>query len=170
METDVRSVPDVHADAALQDMWAFRCRKNRQENLYGSCFGCGPENRSGLKIKSYWDGSECWCRWIASPEHCGVTGIVNGGLTATLIDCHSFWTALAATYEEGGRGLGEGDPLQFLTGSLQVKYLHPVAVGAELELRAHIVKSGGRSRIVACAVFVGGKECARGEVTVVRIT
>ena len=98
-----------------------------------------------------------------------VTGIMNGGLTATLIDCHSFWTALAATYQEEGRGFGEGTPFEFLTGSLQVRYLHPIAVGVELELRARIAKSGSRSRVVACSVFVDRKECARAEVTVVRI-
>jgi acyl-CoA thioesterase FadM len=94
---------------------------------------------------------------------------MNGGLTATLIDCHSFWTALAAAYQEEGRGFGEGAPFQFLTGSLQVRYLHPIAVGAELELRAHIAKSGSRSRVVACSVFAAQRECARAEVTVVRI-
>jgi acyl-coenzyme A thioesterase PaaI-like protein len=164
----------THAEGAsmtaLQDLWALHCQEEgRTENEYGACFGCGPENRSGLKIKSFWNGSQCRCRWMAAPEHCGVTGIMNGGLTATLIDCHSFWTALAATYQEEGRGFGEGAPFQFLTGSLQVRYLHPIPVGAELELRAHIAKSGSRSRVVACSVFVAQQECARAEVTVVRI-
>lgn len=170
MEPDFVPVPDVHpTDMALQDLWALHCRENRTKNDYGSCFGCGPENRSGLRIKSYWNGSECRCRWIAAPEHCGVIGIMNGGLTATIIDCHSFWTALAATYQEEGRAFGEGSPFQFLTGSLQVRYLHPIVVGEELELRARIARSGSRSRVVACSVFLDQMECARAEVTVVRI-
>ncbi len=90
---------------SLQEVWT--------SNDYSSCFGCGPENTHGLKMQSFWNGKKGICWWRAEPQHKGIKGLFNGGIIATLIDCHSFWTGLAAlcqreekgcTNENGNRG------------------------------------------------------------------
>jgi len=145
----------------LQELWA--------SNDYSGCFGCGEENTHGLRIKSFWDGREGVCRWKADPYHKGITGILNGGIIATLIDCHSFWTGLAALCEREGIPFGKGEPMKMVTGAMTVTYFQPIPVDVEIELKAHLTKIGKRSREVVCLVNVDGKEYARGDVTLVLV-
>ena len=152
---------------ALQDVWASLYRDTLPECDYSLCFGCGPDNSEGLRIKSFWNGEECVCMWHSDSHHHGIKGVLNGGIIATLVDCHSFWTALAAFYHSQGRKFGEGNPVRMVSGALSLKYLHPIPGNAALELRAHLAKAGNRSRLVTCSVIVNGNECVQGEVTLV---
>jgi len=149
------------SEKSLQEIWKAKD--------YCCCFGCGPENIYGLKIRSFWNGKEGVCRWQAKPYHNGIQGILNGGIIATLIDCHSFWTGLAAMYQDQGISFGKGELIKMVTGSITVRYLRPIPVEAEVELKARLIKIGGRSRVVACSVNVAGKEHAQGEVTLVLV-
>src|SRR5262249_45623012 len=57
------------------------------------CFGCGPANASGLRIKSFpADDGGLVATWRASAAQEAFPGFVNGGVIATLLDCHSNWT------------------------------------------------------------------------------
>jgi len=83
---------------ALQDVWPL-----------ATCYGCGPANAQGLQIKSYWskDGSEVVCSFQPRPEqNAGFPNVMYGGLAASLIDCHSIWTAIASTYRDEDRDHG----------------------------------------------------------------
>jgi acyl-coenzyme A thioesterase PaaI-like protein len=63
----------------------------------GRCFGCGPANELGLRIRSHEAGDGTVVTdWQPRPEHEAFDGFVNGGILGTLIDCHSNWTAIAA--------------------------------------------------------------------------
>jgi hypothetical protein len=76
----------------------------------GTCFGCGPVNPHGLRIKSFWsdDGKFVIATFQPRPElNAGIPNVLYGGTVASLIDCHSNWTAIAATYRMEGR-----DPLK----------------------------------------------------------
>ena len=152
-----------------QDIWAVALKEKGLENDYKDCFGCGPENLKGLQIKSFWDGKQAICRWKAEPHHNGAKGILNGGIIASLIDCHSFWTALAATYHNERRQFGDGKPIKMVTASISVRYIHPIMIDSEVELKAHLAKVGNRSKVVLCSVYADGKECAQGEVTLVHL-
>jgi hypothetical protein len=57
------------------------------------CFGCGPANDKGLRIKSYVSGGEVVCEWRPERHHEAWDGVVNGGIIGALFDCHSNWTA-----------------------------------------------------------------------------
>jgi acyl-coenzyme A thioesterase PaaI-like protein len=62
----------------------------------GRCFGCGPANDDGLRIRSYRSGDDpeqLVAEWQPSPRHEAFEGVVNGGIIGTLLDCHSNWTA-----------------------------------------------------------------------------
>lgn len=57
------------------------------------CFGCGPANKKGLQIKSYFEGDETFCQWTPAPHYEAFPGVLNGGIIGALLDCHSNWTA-----------------------------------------------------------------------------
>lgn len=134
------------------------------------CYGCGADNERGLKIKSYWEGDEAVCRWKPESFHSsGPADSLNGGVAATLIDCHSVYTAIATAYRLGGREMGEGDDLDYATAKLTVTYLKRTPMNTELELRSKVVKKGNRSMVVETSLFANGKECVKGEVVAVRM-
>src|SRR5436305_14929346 len=60
-----------------------------------ACFGCGPANEKGLRIRSFpaADGEEFVCDWKPEPHHEAYPGVLNGGIVGALLDCHSNWAA-----------------------------------------------------------------------------
>ncbi len=169
-----------------------------QEQLAGlgfeHCWGCGVANEHGLRLKSYWnsagggeadlattgrganegegevEGDEAICIWQPQPYHIAAPGIVNGGILATLIDCHSAATACADAYRRAGRAIQPGgEPLVYLTAQLDVRYLRPTPADGPLTLRARVVERDERRTTVECSVMgASGVESARGTVVCAR--
>ena len=134
------------------------------------CHGCGADNEKGLKIKSYWDGEEAVCTWQPRPNHCGGSrDIVNGGIIASLIDCHSLNLAIAHAYKDEGRPIGSAPRISYVTADLSVSYLRPTPIDRPLKLRARITKLEGRKAWVSCTLSVDGQVCATGEVLGMRV-
>ena len=50
---------------------------------------------------------------------------------------------------------------------MNIEFLKPAPINAEIVLRAKLVKKGTKSRTVLCSLYSGDKECVRGEVTLV---
>lgn len=134
------------------------------------CFGCGPHNEHGLRIKSYWDGEESVCTFLPEPFHtAGPPQFLNGGITATIVDCHCVCTAIAHAYRTERRAIGSNPHIWCVTASLDVRYLRPVPIDGPVDLRAKILESDGRKTKVGCNVFSKGGECARAEVVAIRV-
>ena len=57
------------------------------------CFGCGPANAKGLRIRSFADGDRVVLEWQPQSYHEAFDGVVNGGIIGNLFDCHPNWTA-----------------------------------------------------------------------------
>lgn len=127
-----------------------------------SCFGCGGENPHGLQIKSHWEGEEAVCRWTPRPHHVAAPGVLNGGIIATIIDCHSACTATAAGYRAAGREIGSEPLLAYVTASLHVDYLQPTPMDGPVELRARVAEQGERRIVVDCDLIARGQTTARG--------
>ncbi len=146
--------------SALQDTWP-----------QATCYGCGPANEMGLRIKSYWseDGAEVVCRFSPRPEqNAGFPDVMYGGLVASLIDCHSIWTAIAWTYRAEGREHGSLPAISYVTGKLTVSFLKPTPLSRPVVLRAGVTDLQPRKALVSCAVYSGDIQTAAGEVTAVR--
>jgi acyl-coenzyme A thioesterase PaaI-like protein len=134
------------------------------------CHGCGADNEKGLQLKSYWDGDEAVATWKAQPHHCGGSkDIVNGGIIASLIDCHSLNLAIARAYRAEGRPIGSEPLIGYVTRQLSVSYLRPTPIGEPLQLQAHLTKIDGRKAWVSCTLNAGGQVCATGEVLGIRV-
>ncbi|HUP26994.1 MAG TPA: PaaI family thioesterase [Chloroflexia bacterium] len=147
---------------ALQDAWPD-----------ATCYGCGPANDKGLRIKSYWseDGSEVVCVFQPRAEYnAGFPNVMYGGLVASLIDCHSIWTAIAHTYRDEGRPHGSLPAISYVTGSLTVRYLKPTSLDMPVTLRARVTELHPKKSLVECALFSGDTKSAEGSVTAVRFS
>jgi len=133
------------------------------------CYGCGKHNVKGLQIQSYWDGDEAICEWQSKEHHHGWPTIMNGGIMATLIDCHSMCTAMAYAYKEEGRSL-DSDPIyRYATGSMNIKYLKPTSNEKPVRLVATVESSKGRKINVRCAFYSDGVKTAEADVVAIRV-
>jgi acyl-coenzyme A thioesterase PaaI-like protein len=138
---------------------------------HNHCWGCGTLNPKGLRIKSYAEGDGAVCRFQPLPEHmAGPTHVVNGGIIAAVIDCHTICTAIADAYRAAGRELGSEPLIWCVTASLRIDYLAPTPISAPMELHARVRESAGRKRVVECTVRSGGRECVRAEVVAVEVS
>ena len=134
------------------------------------CWGCGILNERGLQIKSTWSGDEAVCTWQPMDYHlAGPTHVLNGGIIATIIDCHSICTAIAAAHRAEGRAMNTEPSIWYATASLQVTYLKPTPIHEPVVLRARVKEMKGEKTIVTCSLFAMEEECARGEVVAVRV-
>lgn len=134
------------------------------------CWGCGPLNPDGLQIKSRWDGDEAVCTFRPSPAHmAGPPHVLNGGIIATVLDCHAVCTAIADGYRREGREIGTGEAIWYATGRLEVRYLRPTPLAAPVRLRARIVAREGRKTRLEVTLTSAGATCAEAEVLAVRV-
>jgi acyl-coenzyme A thioesterase PaaI-like protein len=146
-------------DKAFQDHYSDRM---------SHCYGCGRLNEQGLHIQSFWDGDEGVCRFTPRPHHTAIPGFVYGGLIASLIDCHSTGTAMAASYRAEHRELGSQPEIRYLTASLKVDYQRPTPIDGELEIRARVIELKGKKAVVESRLLASGQQCAVGLVVAVR--
>jgi acyl-coenzyme A thioesterase PaaI-like protein len=134
------------------------------------CYGCGTNNPDGLHIKTHWDGDFGVCRFTPWDAHTAFPGVVYGGLIASLIDCHSIGTAIAAFYHRAGRLPDDGgEVITCVTGNLNVSYRQPTPHGKEIVLQARITELSDKKAVVTCAVLADGIETASGETIAVRV-
>ena len=132
------------------------------------CYGCGINNESGLHIQTHWDGEIGHCTFVPRPEHTAFPGYVYGGLLASLIDCHSMGTAIAAMYDAENREPGTPE-ITCVTGNLNVSYKKPTPIGVELKLESRIKELTEKKAIVTTDVMANGVICVTGEVVAVRV-
>jgi acyl-coenzyme A thioesterase PaaI-like protein len=141
---------------AIQDMWPESA---------SFCWGCGRNNQHGLQLKSYWEDDETVATWTPKEFHTAFPGILNGGIIATIIDCHCVGTANAAAHRQSG----SMEHSFHVTASLSVKFLRPTPLDRPVTLRARVKKTQGRQTIVTCTLFSDGIECATGKVVAVSV-
>ena len=134
------------------------------------CYGCGPHNQGGLRIKSYWEGDESVCVYRPERHHsAGPPQFLNGGIIATLIDCHSVCSAIAHAYRMEKRPMGSAPHIWCATANLNVTYLRPTSLEIPVTLRARIAEFGPKKTLLECRLYSNSEECARGEVLAVRV-
>lgn len=121
-----------------------------EELLKGNtCFGCGPENPDGLRIRIFRDpGSASRLVGTYRPRatQTGFPQIVHGGLQFTALDCLAAWTVLIL------RNPGKMMPI---TRSAATRYLKPATVGAELALSSEVMGEAASPRdplLIRCAI------------------
>jgi acyl-coenzyme A thioesterase PaaI-like protein len=117
------------------------------------CFGCGPANDKGLRIKSHEEGDELVAEWRPEPHHQAFDGIVNGGILGALLDCHSNWTAAIHLMKKAGADT----PPCTVTADFHVTLKRPTPMDALLKLRAHVVQSSDDRAVIDATIEANGK-------------
>lgn len=120
------------------------------------CFGCGPANENGLRLKSFVDAGTVVADFSPWPEHDNGLGYLNGGIIATVLDCHS---AAVVTYEAHQRGWPPlpGAELPYVTAGLDVRYLRPAPLNETVRLVGEILEAGEDAMTAEVRVEWDGK-------------
>lgn len=116
------------------------------------CFGCGPANDKGLRIKSVVQGDVVVADWIPERHHEAFEGMLNGGILGALLDCHSNWTA--AWHLMTRRG-AEAPPCT-VTAEFHVKMKRPTPSKQPVHLEAKVVESSEDRATIEATLSSGG--------------
>ncbi len=121
----------------------------------GICFGCGPMNEKGLRIRSFADGDELIAEWRAESHHQAFPGVLNGGIIGALLDCHSNWAAAYFLMQRDGKT----EAPCTVTADFHVKLLRPTPSDALITLKARVVESSEDRATVEAELIADGKVC-----------
>jgi acyl-coenzyme A thioesterase PaaI-like protein len=127
-----------------------------------SCWGCGPANPEGLRIRSFPKNGDVVAEWKPQPKYEAFPGVLNGGIIGTLLDCHCNWTAAYHLMKSAGAD----HPPCTVTAEYSIKLLRPTPTNRPISLSAHVVddsaspaRTGDRATIEG-TLSAGGRVCA----------
>jgi acyl-coenzyme A thioesterase PaaI-like protein len=121
-----------------------------------SCWGCGPANRDGLRIRSFAKNGEVVAEWKPQSKYEAFPGVLNGGIIGTLLDCHCNWTAAYHLMKRAG----VDHPPCTVTAEYSIKLLRPTPTSTPISLSARIVDLSGERATIEGTLSAGGKVCA----------
>ena len=121
----------------------------------GICFGCGPANPKGLRIRSFPDAGDpdrLLCEWTPEAHHAAFEEILNGGIIGALFDCHSNWNAAWHLMRRDALA----SPPCTVTADFHVKLKQPTPLGAAVVLASRVTSSKGPKAVVEATLAAGG--------------
>ena len=108
----------------------------------GVCFGCGPKNEQGLRLKSFASEDAVVADWTPRKEHVAFANYGSGGIISVLMDCHGNWAAAYALMKAGGLSHPPGT----VTAEYTVRFLKPSPIEGKWQLKAWGTRvEGGRA-------------------------
>ncbi|HYJ48260.1 MAG TPA: PaaI family thioesterase [Pyrinomonadaceae bacterium] len=124
---------------------------------HNACFGCGPANEKGLRIRSFpVEGDEVVCEWQPETFHEAFPGMLNGGIIGTLMDCHSNWTA---AWHLMNRNHLDSPPCT-VTADYSIKLKRPTPTDRPVKLVARVVEANEDRAVVEAELIAHDKVCA----------
>jgi acyl-coenzyme A thioesterase PaaI-like protein len=137
-----------------------------QERLFSDlpCFGCGPSNEQGLRLRSYPADGHVTAHFQPWPEHDNGLGYLNGGIIGTVLDCHSAAAVMLEAEQRGWPPL-PGAALAYVTAGLDLRYRRPAPLAEPSELRAWVTRAGEDEMTAVAELWADGK--VRAEATAV---
>src|SRR5437870_9062414 len=121
-----------------------------------SCWGCGPANAEGLRIRSFPKGDEVVAEWLPQSKYEAFPGVLNGGIIGTLLDCHCNWTAAWHLMNNAGAD----HPPCTATADCAIKLLPPTPSNGPVLLSPKGVASTGDRATVPATLSANDKACA----------
>lgn len=117
------------------------------------CFGCGPANEKGLRIRSFEEGDALVCEWSPESHHLAFDHILNGGICGALLDCHSNWAATILLMKQSGADT----PPCTVTADFHVFLKRPTPMDSVLRLSARVVESAKDRATVEATIEADGR-------------
>lgn len=134
----------------------------------GRCFGCGPANGKGLRIRSFAtsDAADAHviCDFVPEKHHEAFEDVLNGGIIGTILDCHMNWTTIVHLMRR--LGLDHAPPC--VTAEFKVVLKRPTPLGP-VHVDAHVVSSSDDRATVEATMTAGGKVTAIGTGTFIAV-
>jgi acyl-coenzyme A thioesterase PaaI-like protein len=135
---------------------------------HGRCFGCGPTNDQGLRIRSIaladTPDAHVVCDFVPDKHHEAFENVLNGGIIGTLLDCHMNWTTIHHFLRK--HALAEAPPC--VTAEFKVVLKRPTPLGP-VHIDAHVVSSTDDRATLEATLTAAGKVCALGSGTFVAV-
>lgn len=146
---------------------SFDPKRSLQDQFapHNACFGCGPANEKGLRIKSYLQGDELVATWQPKPEHEGFPGFLNGGIIGALLDCHSNWTAAFFLMK---RSHAQSLPCT-VTAFFNVSLKQPTPTNKGVTLRAKVKELKENKALIYAELYSNNQLCATCEGLFVKV-
>jgi acyl-coenzyme A thioesterase PaaI-like protein len=141
--------------------------KSLQETFapQGRCFGCGPANAQGLRIKSFrQDDGHVLCEFTPALHHEAFENVLNGGIIGTVLDCHMNWTTIFHLMKK--LNLDHAPPC--VTAKFKVVLKRRTPMGP-VHGDAHVVSSGEDRATIEATMTAGGKVTAIGTGTFIAV-
>jgi acyl-coenzyme A thioesterase PaaI-like protein len=107
------------------------------------CFGCGPANPQGLRLRSFPKDDALVAEFRPEPHHQAYAGKLNGGIAGALLDCHCNWMAAWHLMKR----LGLESPPCTVTADYKITFLQPTPTDQPLHLRSWLVESTDRKAV-----------------------
>lgn len=151
--------------------------KSFQDYFPGNnCYGCGPANKDGVHVtKSRWltsEHRETMCNWKIRKKYNSAVSGLHGGTSATLLDCHSIWTAIAARYDLEQRAFASNPIIFYVTRHMEIDFLKPVTMETDMLSvisKVEELKADSRACILFSEIVARGIVCVTARVVAVRI-
>ena len=121
-----------------------------------ACWGCGPANLDGLRIRSFPKNGEVVAEWKPQKKYEAFPGVLNGGVIGTLLDCHCNWTA---AYHLMKRAKTDRPPCT-VTAEYSIKLLRPAPTSDFVFLSAKVADLTDDRATIEGTLSAGGKVCA----------
>lgn len=118
------------------------------------CFGCGPKNPLGLRLKSFPRGDTLVAEWVPKKEHAAFGNFGSGGIISVLMDCHGNWAAAYTLMKERGLPTPPGT----VTAEYTVRFLKPTPIDHPWRLEASAQGARGDWVKVSGVLLVGSEK------------
>ena len=129
--------------------------KSLQETYapHNACFGCGPSNEKGLRIRSFAQGEQYVATWTPEKHHEAFPGVLNGGIIGALLDCHLNWAATHHLMKQSGAQ----SPACTVTADYAIVLKRPCPTDGPVSLTAKVVESTSDRAVVEGTLEAQGK-------------
>lgn len=120
--------------------------RNRNDHR---CFGCGPGNPSGLKMRFFSD-QESLVSCLRVPGHlCGWDNLVHGGVITTMLDEIMSWSAIYLLKK------------MILTKKISVEFMKPILIETDLMVQGRVLRVEGNREAVVEGCILDEKKSVR---------
>jgi len=121
------------------------------------CFGCGPKNTQGLRLKSMPSGDGVVSDWKPKPHHVAFGNFGSGGIISVLMDCQGNWAATYALIRAKRMPSAPGT----VTSEYTVRFLRPSPIDKQWQISAWATGIDGDKVSVSGELKVDGVVTAR---------
>ncbi len=120
--------------------------KSLQETLApnNKCFGCGWANQQGLGLQSFVKDDLLIAEYTPQAHHEAFTGILNGGIIGTLLDCHCNWAAAYHLMNQANRS----ELPCTVTAEYTITMKQPTPTDQTIHLTAKVIEASERKAVV----------------------